>query len=106
MSLISCKSLAMVSRTEAVETAVGAFHPEIVGVIFSQNFLGEVARKCEELEPRLRILYRLVDSPMEIQDALSDSRTSSSNWKASATPSPTTPKKTSKRTRHAERFRA
>jgi hypothetical protein len=41
----------MVSRTEAVKTAVGAFHPEIVCVISSQNFLGEVARKCGELEP-------------------------------------------------------
>jgi CRISPR-associated protein (TIGR02710 family) len=48
---------------------MGALKPEIVGIISSQNFLGPVAKTCEELDSPTTFLYRLVDSPMEIHDA-------------------------------------
>lgn len=65
-----CKALIMVvSRTDAIETAVNALVPEIVGVIFSQDFLGPVAKKCGEMEGITMFRYRLVDSPMEIHDS-------------------------------------
>ncbi len=70
MTVISCKALIMlVSRTDAVETAVEALEPEVVGIISSQDFLGPVAKKCGELESRATFRYRLVDSPMEIHDS-------------------------------------
>lgn len=70
MSTISCKALIMlVSRTDAVRTAVEALGPEVVGIISSQDFLGPVARTCEELESQAMFRYRLVDSPMEIHDS-------------------------------------
>jgi len=70
VSTISCRALIMlVSRTDAVRTAVEALGPEVVGIISSQDFLGPVARTCEELESRAMFRYRLVDSPMEIHDS-------------------------------------
>ncbi len=67
MTVDACKALVMVvSRTDAVETAVESLRPEVVGVISSQDILVEVARKCGELESRATFRYRLVDSPMEI----------------------------------------
>ncbi len=70
MTVIPCKALIMlVSRTDAVRTAVEALGPEVVGIISSQDFLGPVARTCEELESRAMFRYRLVDSPMEIHDS-------------------------------------
>ncbi len=70
MTEIPCKALIMlVSRTDAVRTAVEALGPEVVGIISSQDFLGPVARTCEELESRAMFRYRLVDSPMEIYDS-------------------------------------
>src|SRR5215210_1649685 len=67
---VSIKALIMVvSRTDAVETAVNTLTPEIVGIISSQDFLGPVAKKCGELQSRATFRYRLVDSPMEIHDA-------------------------------------
>jgi len=67
MTVVPCRALIMVvSRTDAVEVAVEALRPEVVGVILSQDILGPVVKKCEELEPRAIFRYRLVDSPMEI----------------------------------------
>lgn len=70
MTTLLCKALIMVvSRTDAVETAVESLRPEVVGVISSQDILVEVARKCGELESKATFRYRLVDSPMEIHDS-------------------------------------
>ena len=70
MTVIPCKALIMlVSRTDAVGTAVEALSPEVVGIISSQDFLGPVARASEDLEARVVFRYRLVDSPMEIHDS-------------------------------------
>lgn len=70
MRLVPCKALIMlVSRTDAVGTAVEALEPEVVGIISSQDFLAPVARTCEDLEARVVFRYRLVDSPMEIHDS-------------------------------------
>ncbi len=70
VNVIPCRALIMlVSRTDAVETAVEALGPEVVGIISSQDFLGPVARTCEDLESRVMFRYRLVDSPMEIHDS-------------------------------------
>ncbi len=70
MTVIPCKALIMlVSRTDAVRTAVEALEPEVVGIISSQDFLAPVARTCEDLEARVVFRYRLVDSPMEIHDS-------------------------------------
>lgn len=70
MSGGSAKALIMVvSRTDAIETAVEALRPEVVGVISSQDILGVVVRKCAELESETAFRYRLVDSPMEIHDS-------------------------------------
>jgi CRISPR-associated protein (TIGR02710 family) len=67
MSTVSCKALIMVvSRTDAIEIAVQELKPEAVGLILSQDILGPVVMKCEELGPRAKFRYRLVDSPMEI----------------------------------------
>lgn len=61
------KALIMVvSRTDAVEVAVEELKPEVVGVIVSQDILGPVVMRCEELGSRAVFRYRLVDSPMEI----------------------------------------
>ena len=41
----------------------------MVGLILSQDILGLIVTKCQELEPRTTFLYRIVDSPMEIGDS-------------------------------------
>lgn len=70
MTEISCKALiTVVSRTEAIDTAVEALRPEVVGVISSQDVMGAVGKKCEELGSRAVFRYRLVDSPIEIHDS-------------------------------------
>jgi hypothetical protein len=67
MTVVPCKALIMVvSRTDAVEIAVEALEPEVVGVILSQDILSPVVMKCRELEDRTMFRYRIVDSPMEI----------------------------------------
>ena len=55
----------VVSRTDPVELAVEKFRPEVVGLILSQDILGPVVIKVQELETT-KFLYRIVDSPMEI----------------------------------------
>jgi CRISPR-associated protein (TIGR02710 family) len=68
--LLSAKALIMVvSRTDAVEVAVEELKPEVVGVILSQDILGPVVMKCQELQDRATFHYRIVDSPMEIGDS-------------------------------------
>ncbi|HEX2742501.1 MAG TPA: TIGR02710 family CRISPR-associated CARF protein [Rubrobacter sp.] len=70
MSDLSAKALIMVvSRTDAVEVAVAELGPEIVGVILSQDILGPIVMKCQEMEDRATFRYRIVDSPMEIGDS-------------------------------------
>jgi CRISPR-associated protein (TIGR02710 family) len=70
VTMVPCKALIMVvSRTEAIETAVEALQPEVVGVISSQDIMGAVAKKCEELGSQAMFRYRLVDSPIEIHDS-------------------------------------
>lgn len=59
----------LASRPESVEVAVGRLRPESVGVIVSQEILPAVVAKCSEFGDRVRFLYRIVDSPMEISDA-------------------------------------
>ena len=59
----------LTSRPETVEVAVERLHPRTVGVIVSQEILETVVAKCSELGGRVRFLYRIVDSPMEISDA-------------------------------------
>ncbi|HEX5701387.1 MAG TPA: hypothetical protein VFX77_12125 [Rubrobacter sp.] len=67
MTAVQCKALIMVvSRFDTVEIAVEELEPEVVGVILSQDILGPIVTKCAELEPRTRLRYRIVDSPMEI----------------------------------------
>jgi CRISPR-associated protein (TIGR02710 family) len=67
---ISCKALiTVVSRTEAIDTAVEALRPEVVGVISSQDVMGAVGKKSEELGSRTIFRFRLVDSPIEIHDS-------------------------------------
>ncbi|WP_119065767.1 TIGR02710 family CRISPR-associated CARF protein [Rubrobacter indicoceani] len=62
------KALIMVvSRVEAVEAAVEQLSPEIVAVITSQGIAGDVAVECQRLKDRVKFLYAIVDSPMEIQ---------------------------------------
>jgi CRISPR-associated protein (TIGR02710 family) len=56
----------VVSRFDTVEIAVEELEPEVVGVILSQDILSPIVTKCAELEPRTRLRYRIVDSPMEI----------------------------------------
>ena len=56
----------VVSRTDTIELAVKEFEPEMVGVILSQDILGPIVAKCQELEPGATFRYRIVDSPMEI----------------------------------------
>jgi CRISPR-associated protein (TIGR02710 family) len=67
MSAVRTRALIMViSRTDTIELAVEEFEPEMVGVILSQDILGPIVTKCEELTPRTSFRYRIVDSPMEI----------------------------------------
>jgi CRISPR-associated protein (TIGR02710 family) len=70
MSDVRTRALIMViSRTDTIELAVEEFEPEMVGVILSQDILGPIVTRCQELEPRTRFRYRIVDSPMEIGDS-------------------------------------
>ena len=67
MTAVRCKALIMVvSRFDTVEIAVEELEPEVVGVILSQDILRPIVTKCAELEPRTRLRYWIVDSPMEI----------------------------------------
>ncbi len=67
MSNVRARALIMVaSRTDTIQLAVQEFEPEMVGVILSQDILGPIVAKCEELEARTTFRYRIVDSPMEI----------------------------------------
>ncbi|MDP9487536.1 MAG: hypothetical protein M3Q49_17425, partial [Actinomycetota bacterium] len=70
MSDIRAKALIMVvSRPEAVEIAVEKIGPEIIGLISSQNILGEIVVKCANLKDRAQFRYGVVDSAMEISHA-------------------------------------
>jgi CRISPR-associated protein (TIGR02710 family) len=67
MTAVQCKALILVvSRFDTVEIAVEELKPEVVGVILSHDILGPIVTKCEQLEPRIKFRYRMVDSPMEI----------------------------------------
>ncbi len=59
----------VVSRTDAVRRAVERLSPGVVGIISSQEVLGEVAVECHGMRDRARFLYGIVDSAMEIEDA-------------------------------------
>lgn len=66
----SAKALILLaSRPESVEIAVERLEPEVVGLIVSQEILPAVVSKCSEFVGRVRFLYRIVDSPMEIGDS-------------------------------------
>lgn len=70
MSDVQAKALIMVvSRPEAVEIAVEKIGPEIIGLISSQNILGEIVVECANLKDRAQFRYGVVDSPMEISHA-------------------------------------
>jgi CRISPR-associated protein (TIGR02710 family) len=70
MSDAQVRALIMVvSRTETIEVAVNELKPAVVGVILSQDILGPIVTKCQELEPGATFRYRIVDSPMEIGDS-------------------------------------
>ncbi len=70
MSDVGAKALIMVvSRPEAVEIAVEKIGPEIIGLISSQNILGEIVVKCANLKDRAQFRYGVVDSAMEISHA-------------------------------------
>jgi CRISPR-associated protein (TIGR02710 family) len=70
MSDIRTRALIMVvSRTETIEVAINELKPAVVGVILSQDILGPIVTKCQELEPKATFRYRIVDSPMEIGDS-------------------------------------
>ncbi|CAN5169117.1 hypothetical protein BH24ACT19_BH24ACT19_04440 [soil metagenome] len=58
------------SRPAGVRDAVEYLHPETIGVIVSQEVLEDVVLVCLELRDRgVDFIYKLVDSPMEIEDA-------------------------------------
>ncbi len=58
------------SRPAGVREAVEHLRPEIVGVIVSQEILEHVVPVCIELRTRgVDFRYKLVDYPMEIDDA-------------------------------------
>jgi len=69
--MTTAKALILVtSRPESVEVAVRTLGPEVLAVIFSQDVLLAVAAKCSELNREgLGFRHRMVDHPMEIQDA-------------------------------------
>lgn len=70
MNGVSAKALIMVvSRTDSVERAVEKLAPEVVAVISSQKFHGEVAVECHRLRERAAFLHGIVDSEMEIRDS-------------------------------------
>ena len=59
----------LASRPETVEIAVRELRPEILAVIVSQEVVEAVVLKGRELKDEARLLYRMVDDPMEISDA-------------------------------------
>ena len=60
------------SRPESVEVAVETSRPEVLALIFSQDVLLAVAAKCSELSGSgVSFRHRMVDRPMEIDDAFS-----------------------------------
>ncbi len=61
----------LASRPESVEIAVRKLAPETLAVVVSQEVLEAVVLKGSELKDRARLLYRMVDDPMEISDAFS-----------------------------------
>ena len=65
------KALILVtSRPESVEVAVETSRPEVLALIFSQDVLLAVAAKCSELsDSGVSFRHRMVDRPMEIEDA-------------------------------------
>lgn len=67
------KALILVtSRPESVEVAVETSRPEVLALIFSQDVLLAVAAKCSELSGSgVAFRHRMVDRPMEIEDAFS-----------------------------------
>ncbi len=67
------KALILVtSRPESVEVAVETSRPEVLALIFSQDVLLAVAAKCSELSGSgVSFRHRMVDQPMEIEDAFS-----------------------------------
>jgi CRISPR-associated protein (TIGR02710 family) len=69
--LESTKALILVtSRPESVEVAVETSRPEVLALIFSQDVLLAVAAKCSELSGSgVSFRHRMVDRPMEIEDA-------------------------------------
>jgi len=71
--LESTRALILVtSRPESVEVAVGTLKPEVLALIFSQDVLLAVAAKCSELSGEgVLFRHRMVDQPMEIDDAFS-----------------------------------
>jgi hypothetical protein len=67
MTAVQCKALILVvSRFDTVEIAVEELKPEVVGVNLSHDILGPIVTKCEQLEPRIKFRYRMIDSPMEL----------------------------------------
>ncbi|CAA9462758.1 MAG: hypothetical protein AVDCRST_MAG58-2939 [uncultured Rubrobacteraceae bacterium] len=67
---ISVKAiLLLASRPESVEIAVREMRPGVLAVIVSQEVLEAVVLKGRELKGEARLLYRMVDDPMEISDA-------------------------------------
>jgi hypothetical protein len=52
-----------------VEIAVRKMRPGVLAVIVSQEVLEAVVLKGTELKGEARLLYRMVDDPMEISDA-------------------------------------
>ena len=69
--MIRPKALILVtSRPESVEVAVETSRPEVLALIFSQDVLLAVAAKCSELSGSgVSFRHRMVDRPMEIEDA-------------------------------------
>lgn len=59
----------LASRPESVEIAVREMRPGDLAVIVSQEVLEPVVLKGRELKGKARLLYRMVDDPMEISDA-------------------------------------
>lgn len=60
----------LASRPETVEVAVRKMRLETLGVIVSREILEAVVSKCSEpRDERVRFLYRIVDWPMEIENA-------------------------------------
>lgn len=69
----SAKALILfASRPDSLEIAVRELRPAAVCVVVSQEVLEAVVLKGAELKGETRLLYRMVDDPMEISDAFSE----------------------------------